>query len=131
MVPPRCLESPDVRLSLTGAGSASAAPEGFRVSAHLAATAACSGSRPRVAQGIAVVVERDALLADVLHAQAADVREAGWRELIEVAARREVAMMCQPTSTLHLSDQTLERGCLQTPRRRVGGVTEPRSARAL
>ena len=29
----------------------------------------------------------------MLHAQAADVREAGRRELIEVAARKEVLMM--------------------------------------
>ena len=47
----------------------------------------------RFAQGIAVAVERGTPLADVLHAQAADVRDAGRRELIEVAARREVAMM--------------------------------------
>ena len=47
----------------------------------------------RFAQGIAVAVERGTPLADVLHAQAADVREAGRRELIEVAARREILMM--------------------------------------
>jgi tight adherence protein C len=47
----------------------------------------------RFAQGIAAAVERGTPLAEVLHAQAADVREAGRRELIEVAARREVAMM--------------------------------------
>jgi len=47
----------------------------------------------RFAQGIAVASERGTPLADVLHAQAADVREAGRRELIEVAARKEVAMM--------------------------------------
>jgi tight adherence protein C len=47
----------------------------------------------RFAQGIAVAVERGTPLAQVLHAQAADVREAGRRELIEVAARREVLMM--------------------------------------
>jgi tight adherence protein C len=47
----------------------------------------------RFAQGIAVAVERGTPLADVLHAQAADVREAGRRELIEIAARREVLMM--------------------------------------
>jgi tight adherence protein C len=47
----------------------------------------------RFAQGIAVAVERGTPLADVLHAQAADVRDAGRRELIEIAARREVAMM--------------------------------------
>jgi len=47
----------------------------------------------RFAQGIATAVERGTPLADVLHAQAADVREAGRRELIESAARREVLMM--------------------------------------
>ncbi len=38
-------------------------------------------------------MERGTPLADVLHAQAADVREAGRRDLIELAARREVVMM--------------------------------------
>lgn len=47
----------------------------------------------RFAQGIAIAMERGTPLADVLHAQAADVREAGRRNLIELAARREVAMM--------------------------------------
>ena len=47
----------------------------------------------RFAEGIAVAVERGTPLADILHAQAADVREAGRRELIESAARREVLMM--------------------------------------
>ena len=47
----------------------------------------------RFAQGIAVALERGTPLADVLHAQAADVREAGRRELIEIAARKEVFMM--------------------------------------
>ena len=47
----------------------------------------------RFAQGIAVAVERGTPLAEVLHAQAGDVREAGRRELIEVAARKEVLMM--------------------------------------
>jgi tight adherence protein C len=47
----------------------------------------------RFASGVAVAVERGTPLADVLHAQAADVREAGRRELIEVAARKEVLMM--------------------------------------
>lgn len=47
----------------------------------------------RFAQGIAVAIERGTPLADVLHAQAADVREAGRRELIEIAARREIFMM--------------------------------------
>ncbi|HQR26137.1 MAG TPA: type II secretion system F family protein [Nocardioides sp.] len=47
----------------------------------------------RFADGIVVAVERGTPLADVLHAQAADVREAGRRQLIETAARREVLMM--------------------------------------
>ncbi len=47
----------------------------------------------RFAQGVAVAVERGTPLADVLHAQAADVREASRRELIEVAARKEIFMM--------------------------------------
>lgn len=47
----------------------------------------------RFAQGVAVAVERGTPLADVLHSQAADVREAGRRELIEAASRREVLMM--------------------------------------
>ncbi|MGA9745882.1 MAG: type II secretion system F family protein, partial [Nocardioides sp.] len=47
----------------------------------------------RFATGITVAMERGTPLADVLHAQAADVREAGRRELIETAARKEVFMM--------------------------------------
>jgi tight adherence protein C len=47
----------------------------------------------RFATGIAVAVERGTPLADVLHAQAADVREGGRRHLIETAARKEVLMM--------------------------------------
>lgn len=47
----------------------------------------------RFAGGIATAVERGTPLTDVLHAQAADVREAGRRELIETAARKEVLMM--------------------------------------
>jgi tight adherence protein C len=47
----------------------------------------------RFAQGVAVAVERGTPLAEVLHAQAADVREAGRRQLIEVAARKEIFMM--------------------------------------
>jgi tight adherence protein C len=47
----------------------------------------------RFAGGIAVAVERGTPLADVLHAQAGDVREAQRRALIESGARREVAMM--------------------------------------
>ena len=47
----------------------------------------------RFASGIAVALERGTPLSDVLHAQAADVREARRRALIESGARREVLMM--------------------------------------
>jgi len=47
----------------------------------------------RFAQGLAVAIERGTPLADLLHAQARDVREAGRRALIESGARREVLMM--------------------------------------
>ncbi|GAA1944081.1 type II secretion system F family protein [Nocardioides hwasunensis] len=47
----------------------------------------------RFATGVTVATERGTPLADVLHAQAADVREAGRRLLIETAARKEIAMM--------------------------------------
>ena len=47
----------------------------------------------RFAEAVAVAVDRGTPLADVLHAQAADVREAGRRALIEASARKEVLMM--------------------------------------
>lgn len=47
----------------------------------------------RFAHGVAVAVDRGTPLTEVLHAQAADVRESGRRELIEEASRKEVLMM--------------------------------------
>jgi tight adherence protein C len=47
----------------------------------------------RFADGIAVAVERGTPLADVLRAQAIDVREAGRRALLEAGGRKEIAMM--------------------------------------
>jgi tight adherence protein C len=47
----------------------------------------------RFAEGMSVAIDRGTPLAAVLHAQAADVREAGRRVLIETGARKEVAMM--------------------------------------
>ncbi len=47
----------------------------------------------RFAQAVAVALERGTPLADLLHAQATDVREAQRRQLIESGARREVTMM--------------------------------------
>lgn len=54
-----------------------------------------SGLAPvtRFAHGLAIAVERGTPLADLLHAQAGDVREAARRSLIEAGARREVLMM--------------------------------------
>jgi tight adherence protein C len=73
----------------------SAIRTGEPVSSAFDAMAATSGLPivSRFAQGIAVAVERGTPLADVLHAQADDVREAGRRDLIETAARKEVLMM--------------------------------------
>ena len=47
----------------------------------------------RFTEGIAVAVERGTPLSDVLRAQAADVREAGRRALIETGGRKEIGMM--------------------------------------
>jgi tight adherence protein C len=47
----------------------------------------------RFVDGIAVAVERGTPLGDVLRAQAADVREARRRHLIELGGRKEIAMM--------------------------------------
>jgi len=68
---------------------------GTPVSVALDAMAARSGLPvvARFAEGMAIAVERGTPLAAVLHAQAADVREAGRRALIEAGARKEVLMM--------------------------------------
>ncbi len=47
----------------------------------------------RFVDGMVVAVERGTPLADVLRAQAVDVREAGRRSLLETGARRELLMM--------------------------------------
>ncbi|HWH27373.1 MAG TPA: type II secretion system F family protein [Mycobacteriales bacterium] len=47
----------------------------------------------RFVDGVAIAVERGTPLADVLRAQAVDVRELGKRQLLESAGRREIAMM--------------------------------------
>ena len=68
---------------------------GTPVAAALDAWAARSGlpAVARFAEAMAVAVDRGTPLAAVLHAQAADAREAGRRLLIESGARREVLMM--------------------------------------
>lgn len=47
----------------------------------------------RFVDGVVVAVERGTPLADVLHAQAQDVREAGQRALMDAAGKKEILMM--------------------------------------
>lgn len=47
----------------------------------------------RFAEAVAVALERGTPLADLLHAQAGDIREAQRRQLIESGARKEIGMM--------------------------------------
>lgn len=47
----------------------------------------------RFVDGVAVAVDRGTPLADVLRAQAMDVRELGKRELLEAGGRKEIGMM--------------------------------------
>lgn len=47
----------------------------------------------RFCEGVAIAVERGTPLAEVLRAQAVDVREAGKRALLEAGGRKEIAMM--------------------------------------
>jgi tight adherence protein C len=51
------------------------------------------GPLVRFVDGIVVAVERGTPLADVLRAQASDVRDSAKRELMEAAGRKEIAMM--------------------------------------
>ncbi|MGW2092737.1 type II secretion system F family protein [Promicromonospora sukumoe] len=68
---------------------------GAPVTAALTALADRSGLPPlsRFAEGIVVALERGTPLADVLRAQARDVREAGRRSLLEAGGRKEILMM--------------------------------------
>lgn len=47
----------------------------------------------RFVQGLVVAIERGTPMADVLRAQAADVREVGKRALLEAGGRKEISMM--------------------------------------
>ena len=47
----------------------------------------------RFLQGLVVAIERGTPLADVLRAQAVDVREVGKRALLEAGGRKEISMM--------------------------------------
>ena len=49
---------------------------------------------------VAVAIERGTPLVDVLHARAADVREAGRRALVESGARKEVLMAALPKTSV-------------------------------
>ncbi|UYM04073.1 type II secretion system F family protein [Solicola gregarius] len=68
---------------------------GTRISRALDDLSARTGvpSVARFAEALAVAIDRGTPLVDVLHAQAADVREASRHAMIEDGARREVAMM--------------------------------------
>lgn len=68
---------------------------GAPVTAALTALADRSGLPPlsRFAEGIVVALERGTPLAEVLRAQADDVREAGRRSLLEAGGRKEILMM--------------------------------------
>jgi tight adherence protein C len=50
-------------------------------------------SLARFIDGLIVAIERGTPLADVLRAQAADVREAGKRKLLELGGKKEIGMM--------------------------------------
>lgn len=68
---------------------------GAPVTTALTALADRSGLPPlsRFAEGVVVALERGTPLADVLRAQARDVREAGRRALLEAGGRKEILMM--------------------------------------
>ena len=51
------------------------------------------GSLSRFVEGIVIAYERGTPLAEVLRAQAQDVREAGRRAVMEAGGRKEIAMM--------------------------------------
>ncbi|WP_239308168.1 type II secretion system F family protein [Frankia sp. Cj3] len=57
------------------------------------ATRTTVASLSRFVDGMAVAIERGTPLAEVLRAQAVDVREAGKRQLLEAGGRKEIAMM--------------------------------------
>jgi tight adherence protein C len=82
-------------LSVELAGVLAQVRTGTPVSRALDDLAARSGLPvvARFAEALAVALERGTPLTDVMHAQAADVREAGRRALIEAGARKEVLMM--------------------------------------
>ena len=77
------------------AGSLARVRAGTPLAAALAELADRAGvpALSRFVAGVLVAVERGTPLAEVLRAQAADVREAGKRALLESGGRREIAML--------------------------------------
>jgi tight adherence protein C len=71
------------------------AQAGMPVTKALAELAETTTLEPfaRFLQGLAVAIERGTPLAEVLRAQATDVREAGKRALLEAGGRKEISMM--------------------------------------
>jgi tight adherence protein C len=76
-------------------GALARARAGMPLTAALAELAERTTLEPfaRFVQGVVVAIERGTPLADVLRAQAADVREAGKRALLEAGGRKEISMM--------------------------------------
>lgn len=68
---------------------------GMPVTKALSALAETTSLEPfaRFLQGLVVAIERGTPLAEVLRAQAVDVREAGKRSLLEAGGRKEISMM--------------------------------------
>lgn len=60
-------------------------------------------SLARFVDGVAVAVERGTPLAEVLRAQAQDVRELGRRQLMEAGGKKEIAMMVPVVNPYHSS----------------------------
>ena len=71
----------------------------MRAGASLSAALKAMGRRVQLAPverfigGVLIALDRGTPLADVLRAQAQDVREVGRRELMEAAGRKEIQMM--------------------------------------
>jgi tight adherence protein C len=77
------------------AGALARAQSGWPLARALSDLAETTTLEPfaRFLQGLVVAIERGTPLAEVLRAQAMDVREAGKRELLEAGGRKEISMM--------------------------------------
>lgn len=81
--------SGELRRTLADARAGASLPDALQALAGRTGLAALA----RFVDGIVVAVERGTPLADVLRAQAQDVREVGQRALMDTAGRKEVLMM--------------------------------------